>query len=80
MKIEPDDRSSREINLLERFFKANLYFRKLSDLYEEKTIQYLFKKMRFIEFEAGDTVFEYGDVGEHFYVIIEGIVAIKVPS
>ena len=36
--------------------------------------------MRFVELQAGETVFEYGDVGELFYVIIEGTVAIQTPS
>ena len=53
-----------------------MYFKKLAELYEEITIQYLYKRMRFTELAAGETVFEYGDFGELFYVIIEGTVAI----
>lgn len=80
LRLEPEDRSTRDINFLFRFFESNLYFRKQAEMYEEKTILFLLKKMRFVEYEAGQTIFEYGDFGELFYVIIDGSVVVKTPS
>ena len=31
------------------------------------------------EFAAGDAVFHYGDPGNHFYIIIQGSVDVRVP-
>ena len=36
--------------------------------------------MRFTELEAGAKVFEYGDKGEQFYIIMEGEVNIQTPA
>ena len=40
----------------------------------------MYRKLRYRTYEANETVFEYGDVGELFYIIMEGEVIIKVPS
>ena len=35
--------------------------------------------MLFLEMNAGEVVFNYGDVGDQFYIIIEGEISIMTP-
>ena len=35
---------------------------------------------KFEVIDAGCNVFEYGDRGEHFYVIIKGICGVRIPN
>ena len=41
---------------------------------------YLYRNMRFKEIEGGYKVFDYGDKGDLFYIIMEGEVIIKTPA
>ena len=38
LKLEPKDRTTRNISLLHRYFQNNFYFRRQAELYEDKTI------------------------------------------
>ena len=42
-------------------------------------MQYLFRHLFFLEIDAYENVFNYGDEGDLFYIIIEGQVSIKTP-
>ena len=35
--------------------------------------------MGYLELEAGETVFNYGDVGDLFYIVISGEISVKTP-
>ena len=47
---------------------------------DEKTYNDLCKRLRLEEYESNAIIFDYGDVGEHFYVILEGEVEVRIPS
>ena len=49
-------------------------------MFEEKTIQYLYRNLRFCELKPRQQVFQYGDEGELFYIVMEGEVVIKTPA
>ena len=49
LQLEPKDRTSRNIMTLGRFFESNRFFRQQSELFEEKTIQFLYRNLRFCE-------------------------------
>lgn len=80
LKQEPSERFSNELSQLNRYFKNNLFFRQQANLFEEKTIQYLFQHMRYAEYAPEDYVFHYGEEGNLFYIIMEGEVIIKTPA
>ena len=80
LQMEPKDRTKRNIDLLRVYFKQNRFFRQQAEIYDEKTIQYLFRNLRFMEFKPKVPVFHYGDQGELFYIIMEGEVVIKTPA
>ena len=79
LKLDPKDRSTQNINTLKSYFADNQYLRKQAQLYEDKTMQYLYREMRFLEMATDDRVFEFGDEGNHFYIIMEGEVIIETP-
>ena len=39
----------------------------------------LFRNLLYLELEEKETVFKYGEVGELFYIIIDGEVSVKTP-
>ena len=39
----------------------------------------LYRNVSYLEYQNGTTVFNYGEQGELFYIILEGEVIIKVP-
>ena len=80
LKLEPAERTSRNITTILRFFKNNAYFEKQKEIHGEKIIQFLIRKMRFKASEKNEMVFHFGDIGELFYIIMDGEVIIKVPS
>ena len=75
------ERSKVDINVLSQYFEDNHYFKKQrNEGLEKKTLESLFRMMRFKAFKAGEKVFDCGDEGNLFYVIMEGEVLIKVPT
>ena len=80
LRLDPKDRTMRNIKTLGHFFEGNRFFKQQKQLFEEKTIQYLLRNLRFSEYRSGEKVFDYGDEGELFYIIMEGEVIIKTPA
>lgn len=77
---DPKDRTKDDVKLLSTIFANNKFFKSQKEQFEEKTINYLYRNLHLLKFKENQTVFDYGDVGELFYIIIEGEVIIKVPS
>ena len=75
------ERTKDEISVLVQYFEDNHYFRKQrNEGLEKRSLESLFRFMRFKSFKAGEKVFDCGDEGNLFYVIMEGEVLIKVPA
>ena len=43
-------------------------------------VRYLYKTFQYLEMDKGGYVFEYGDRGQRFYIILSGCVEIIVPE
>ena len=75
------ERTKADISVLVQYFQDNHYFRKQrNEGLEKKTLESMLCMMRFQAFEAGEKVFDCGDEGNLFYVIMEGEVLVKVPT
>ena len=75
------ERTKDEISVLVQYFEDNHYFKKQrNEGLEKKSLESLFRMMRFKACKAGEKVFDCGDEGNLFYVIMEGEVLIKVPA
>ena len=80
LKIEPRERSKPEIMALAEFFYHNSFFQKQAEILEEQTFLSIFKNLALHEVGKGENVFNYGDEGNLFYIIIEGKVTIHIPA
>ena len=44
-----------------------------------KELQEIAATLNYLEVPARTQIFDYGDTGEHFYIIVDGIVDVVVP-
>eukprot|EP00347_Sterkiella_histriomuscorum_P011829 403370944 len=74
-------RSNQDLLILNNYFlQSNEFFRKLSEQKSQLTMLQLFKCLNLEFYDYGSTIFNYGDQGDSFYVILQGQVGIKVPT
>ena len=52
LHLDPKDRTTRNITVLSRFFENNRFFKQQSELFEERTILYLLRNLRYCETPA----------------------------
>ena len=52
LKLDPKDRTCNNIKRLNRSFESNRFFKQQAELFEQKTIKYLFQNLRYAEYEA----------------------------
>ena len=76
---EPDSRTSNEIQIVGKYLKDQQFFSALKKQRDEKTYLELCMRLRLEEHGPDSIVFNYGEVGSHFYVIIEGKIDVRVP-
>jgi CRP-like cAMP-binding protein len=80
LKLAPDDRSADDVRLLMNFTSHIEFFRKLSD---DNFPEAHLKCCQYMHYEckrAEQTVFDYGERGSTFYIILKGAVKVLVPS
>ena len=77
---EPKERSSQEIKQVQKRFKDNKFFQTVLKERDEKTFFELCERLRLEEYSQSAIVFNYGDIGQLFYIVVEGEVDVKVPS
>lgn len=80
LKLAPKHRTARNINTLLQFTSDIDFFRKLN---EESSVEAHLKCCQFMHYEcmpAMTTVFDFGDKGQKFYIILQGAVRVLVPS
>ena len=72
LKFEPRERLSRQIQTLQNYFKSNTFIKTemQRNAKDPEVMQSLFRNMRLEEWPKQHTVFNYGDRGELFYIII----------
>ena len=80
LKIAPEKRSKADIERLDTFFLDNNFFRETKHNLEAKTVNYLYRNILYQEHDVGETVFNYGEMGKLFYIILEGEVIVKTPG
>ena len=61
-------------------FRSNYLLKDVLKTKDEKSSFELCEKLRLEEYKAGQTVFNYGDPGSYFYVILSGSVEVRVPN
>eukprot|EP00347_Sterkiella_histriomuscorum_P000677 403374923 len=65
---------------MERFLISNKFFANLKNECDREAILECFKAMTIEEFKQKDTVFNFGDYGNEFFIILQGKVSVQVPT
>ena len=80
MRKDPKNRTENDIELLAKNFATNNFFQEKKKILDSKTINYLYRNLRLVEYEGKETVFNYGDKGDFYYILLTGEVVVKTPS
>jgi hypothetical protein len=80
LKKPPDRRTSEDIIRIQHTTIKIEFFRKLAEQRGVDAHLACWKVLGFEKYEEGDTIFEYGDKGKTFCVILKGRVGIYVPT
>lgn len=80
MKKVPKERSDSDIDQLEKFLFRNQFFQKMKKDCDHQAIGDSFRKLLLVTKAKNDVVFNFGDFGKEFYVILNGRVAVRVPT
>ncbi|KAL4466751.1 hypothetical protein ABPG74_010348 [Tetrahymena malaccensis] len=73
-------KSAFEVKLLSHALMHNPFFKKMRKQITETLYQELFKEIYLESYNSLDTVFEFGDQGDKFYIILQGEVYILSPT
>ena len=81
LQKEPADRTLRELAILQTYLSTNAFIAtQVEKLREDAdSLSGLFKSLKYEDCDSGKAVFEYGQSGSTFYVILAGAVEIRVP-
>ena len=80
LRKDPKNRTENDIELLAKNFATNNFFQEKKKILDSKTINYLYRNLRLVEYEGKETVFNYGDKGDFYYILLTGEVVVKTPS
>ncbi|CAI2382723.1 unnamed protein product [Moneuplotes crassus] len=82
LQLSPNKRRKKQLLELKEYFKNLDFFKKLAKP-DDDDISFELARYRYLQafnMSQGQKVFNYGDEGTWFYIIIKGSVGIKVPS
>ena len=79
LKIAPELRSRPKIDTLCDFFGSQEFFENLEDEYGREMCRDLYTKLKIKNYKAGEHVFNYNDMGDTFYIVLNGAVSIRIP-
>ena len=76
----PNSRTSQEINIYAKYLSYNFqYFTKLKKEDSQLKVEKLTKVCKLEKTMKGDSIINYGEIGNKFYIVLEGIVEIYKP-
>ena len=76
--LDQEERSAEELQVLAGYIKDIDFFKKRN--LNEETMLEIVNCMNLLEMEKDEIVMEYGDIGQNFYLILQGEVEITVPD
>ena len=78
LQINKKDRTQHQTKILINYFKCVKIF--AEQIEDDETFEYLISSIRLKKFKANTTLFQEGDVGDLFYIIMNGNVDILKSS
>ena len=77
----PKNRKENEIKIVANYLSENYeYFKNIKKIDSQLKVEKLAKVARIKIFYPGETIIRFGDIGDKFYIIIEGFVEIYKPK
>lgn len=76
----PSQRTSKDIETLQKLTRNFNFFRQIISDYEEKTYIECLTYLKYVFFEKNKIVCKAGDNGDYFYIILQGSVKVLVPD
>ena len=76
----PNSRKEKEITSVAKYLSDNYkYFTNLKNVDSQLKVEKLTKVIKLEEFKSGENIIKYGEVGDKFYIVLEGFVEIYKP-
>lgn len=75
----PADKTKEDLKILQEYFQDHDFFKDILSKKSKEERFAMLECLQYVEKKAGETIFKIDDVGELFYVILEGEVAINLP-
>ena len=80
LKLPAHKREDSHIKFLSQYFRKVTFFEKLKmDKLDPEVQNKCFRVMQFEEHPCGEVLFNFGDEGDLFYVILKGQVSVEIP-
>ena len=80
LQKEAQDRTYKEVKRLNSFLLSIEFIQEQTKLLDSDTMQQMLSALKYEDCHKGHALFEYGDIGVTFYIIIAGEVEIRVPT
>lgn len=78
LKIPPNERVAFQIEKLSKALSESAYFKTMIEEGKNDLIPQCSKELKLEKFNPGDTIFNYGEIGTKFYLIIKGSVNVMI--
>ena len=76
----PKDRTPEDIEALHELTKHNKVFSSLTEIYGNSFHKPCCKHLKYEFYDSLSWVFEYGSIGDKFYIILSGTVGVEIPK
>ena len=80
LRMNPELRTKRNIETLSKYFDTlEFFFQNISKEYGQDMCMHIYQELHLQEAKQGEHIFHYNDIGETFYILLEGTLMLRVP-
>ena len=65
--------------IVEKAFSNTKFFRDISSQVSKDSMKSIYKNIKYMKLEKHEKLFDYGDEGDNFYIILKGKVFVMIP-
>lgn len=79
LKISPEMRSKENVAVLARYFSSLDFFINVQKEHGQEMCNEVYQKLRIRYARRGEDIFHVNDIGDRFYVVLEGMLSVRIP-